>query len=102
MFGKKRANTKLSNKDLTSEVKLEVKISLRYIFAEKKKNTNETKENKEFLFCKCLTVDLMALPTKYEILMAKNEIRNVSFKYHNGNLRRSAVSSAESRYINPS
>ena len=41
-------------------------------------------ENKEFPFCKGLAVDLMALPTKYEILVAKNEIRNVSFKYHNG------------------
>ena len=84
MSGKKRANTKLSKGDLTSEVKLEVKMGLRYFFAEKKKKANETEDNKKFLFRKSLTVDLMALPTKYEILVAKNEIRNVSFKYHNG------------------
>ena len=59
-------------------------MGLRYFFAGKKKKANETEENKEFLFCNSLTVDLMALPTKYEILVAKNEIRNVSLKYHNG------------------
>lgn len=38
------------------------------------KEKRETKENKEYLFCKSLTADLMTLPTEYEWLMAKNEI----------------------------
>ena len=59
-------------------------MGLRCFFTKKKKKANETEESKDFLFCKSLTVDLMALPTKYEILVAKNEIRNVSLKNHNG------------------
>ena len=50
MSGTKRANTKLSKEDLTSEVKLEVKMGLRFFFPEKKKKANETEDNKKFLF----------------------------------------------------
>lgn len=43
-------------------------------FVEKRERVYGTEENKEYLFCKSLTADLMTLPTEYEWLMAKNEI----------------------------
>ena len=43
-------------------------------FVEKRERVYGTEENKEYLFCKGLTADLMTLPTEYEWLMAKNEI----------------------------
>ena len=57
-------------------------------FVEKRERVYGTEENKEYLFCKSLTADLMTLPTEYEWLMAKNEIWNVVFKYQTTNMRR--------------
>ena len=66
-------------------------MGVRDSFAEERRKTNETKENKGYLFYKNLTADLMALPTEYERLMAKNEIRNVLFKIQIANLKRRAI-----------
>ena len=48
MYGKKRTSTKVSKEDLTSEIELDVMTDLRDIFAENRKRTNETEENKEY------------------------------------------------------
>ena len=66
MSSKKCANTKVSKEDLLSEVELEVMMGLRDSFAGKGKKANEKEDNKEYLFCKSLTADLMVLPTEYE------------------------------------
>ena len=48
MYGKKRTSTKVSKEDLTSKIELDVMTDLRDIFAENRKRTNETEENKEY------------------------------------------------------
>ena len=62
------------------------------------KEKRQTKENKEYLFCKSLTAHLMALSTESEWLkkrLAKNKTWNVLLKHQMENLRYSAISSPE-------
>ena len=81
MAGKKRPQTSQSSKDAhMNEMEFSLMNSLRETIAERRKQASQKEDDADDLFCKALASELKELPNMAKC-MAKNEIRNVIFKY---------------------
>ena len=81
MAGKKRPQMSQSSKDAhMNEMEFSLMNSLRETIAERRKQTSQKEDDADDLFCRTLASELKELPNMAKC-MAKNEIRNVIFKY---------------------
>ena len=81
MAGKKRPQMSQSSKDAhMNEMEFSLMNSLRETIVKGKKQASQNKDDADDLFCKTLASEVKELPNMAKC-MAKNEIRNVIFKY---------------------
>ena len=79
--GKKRAQNPSTKDAFMNEMEFSLMMrSLNETIAEKRRKVSQKEDDAEDLFCKALASELKELP-KIAKYMAKNEIRNVIFKY---------------------
>ena len=89
-----------ARENLLEDMEFSVIKNLSENVSKKRKTVNSIEETKEDLFCKAISADLKDLPP-YERCIAKNEIRNIMFKFQMSVMTKQQNSQARVNYDDP-